>query len=167
MKIILTLSRFIKVSMVLFSCLLCIEGYAQNATVSENEMTTIFTSGGYGALFGAAMGAAILPFINESPMENIRLVAGGASIGFMVGSLYGFYNLANAGKNSYFNYNIPQEDDNLENNYYYSMPSTYPTQGNNNSNSSAPLIGALIMNQGNQVNFVGEIPVHSFNFISS
>ena len=133
--------------------------YAQQAYVAEDDVSAVFISGGYGALFGAAMGAAILPFMNASATQNLRIVAGGASIGFMVGSAYGFYSLANAKRNSYFNYNTPSQD---EDNYnYYSMPPTMPTQGNNirshktkpdfNDEKKTPLVGALFMGDGKNI----------------
>lgn len=135
--------------------------YAQQAYVNDDDVSTIFVSGGYGALFGAAMGAAMLPFMNNSATQNLRIVAGGASLGFMLGSAYGFYSLANSKRNSYFNYNNPMPDDDGT---YYSMPPTMPTQGNNiksNSNksdysgkasSNTPLIGALFMGDGKNIN---------------
>ncbi len=101
--------------------------FAQQAVyVGEDDVSSVFASGGYGALFGAAMGAAVLPFMSNSPMQNLRVVAGGASIGFIFGSAYGFYSLANANKNSYFNYTSQEEDNG---NFYYSMPPTLPTHG--------------------------------------
>lgn len=113
----------------LFFSALCaflpVSSKAQQVFSSENDMQTVFVSGGYGALFGAAMGAAVLPFINNSPLQNLRIVAGGASLGFMVGSVFGFYNVAKSNRGSYFNYN-PEPD---ENNFYYSMPPTYPNEG--------------------------------------
>lgn len=119
--------------------------------MADYEVGAVFASGGYGALFGAAMGAAALPFMNGSPIQNLRTVAGGASIGFMIGSAYGFYSVINSNRNSFFNYNINPED---ENGNYYSMPPTLPTHGNHKKkNESAeeiaktqgPLIGALFM----------------------
>jgi hypothetical protein len=133
-----------------------LNAFAQNASVSEEDVASVFSSGGYGALFGGAMGAAILPFINKSPTENIRLIAGGASIGFMIGTFFGFYNLSNNRNNSYFNYNnLNQDEDNYDNNYYYSMPPTYPTEGLNSQPNSEnqPMIGALFMKKGSQMGF--------------
>ncbi len=49
---------------------------AQQAFTSEDDMRDIFIAGGYGALFGATMGTAILPFLSGSPISNIRVVAG-------------------------------------------------------------------------------------------
>ncbi|MES2613794.1 MAG: hypothetical protein V4591_00070 [Bdellovibrionota bacterium] len=152
----------IKLYFYLLLALSPLNAYAQQAAyVGDDDVSNVFISGGYGALFGAATGAAMLPFINGSASQNIRIVAGGASIGFMVGSVYGFYSLAKSNKNSYFNYNINQDDDNS---YYYSMPATLPTQGNNKKNHRqkqniqnineermTPIVGALFMGDKNKV----------------
>lgn len=130
------------------------QSYAQQAYMNDDEVSTVFVSGGYGALFGAAMGAALLPFMNNTPMQNFRIVAGGASVGFMLGSAYGFYTVANANKNSFFNYSTSQDDDSGS---FYSMPPTMPTQGHNLQNSAKkdpnvlsrkPFVGALIRGEG-------------------
>lgn len=152
------LSKFLVIFFVYLSLMPQV-GYSQQAYVGEEDISNVFVSGGYGALFGAAMGAAALPFLNGSPMENLRIVAGGASIGFVAGSIYGFYSLANASKNSYFNYSSPEDE-----NSYYSMPPTVPTQGRNNIKNNqikkenlpeykAPLVGALFMGNGNKIDF--------------
>ncbi len=148
--------RCLSILLLTFNCFLSQYTYAQQAYVSDDEVSSIFVSGGYGALFGAAMGAALLPFMNSSPTQNLRIVAGGASIGFMVGSAYGFYSLANASKNSYFNYNNQDDDTN----FYYSMPPSMPTHGNNLKNNKVkpgldvnktPVVGALFMGDGKNI----------------
>jgi hypothetical protein len=131
---------------------------AQQAAYSgEDNMRDVFLSGGYGALFGATMGTAILPFLSGSPLNNIRVVAGGASIGFMMGSVFGLYNISKSQSNSYFNY-VPENDDN----YFYSMPPTIPGQGyvspkKQNENLSEkrelPKAGALIVGEGSHIGF--------------
>ena len=130
---------------------------AQQVYSGEDDMRDIFVAGGYGALFGATMGTAILPFLSGSPMNNIRVVAGGASIGFMMGSAYGLYNISKAQSNSYFNYTPENNDDN---NYYYSMPPVIPGQGyvspNKEGNRIAkkkelPKAGALIVGEGSHI----------------
>ncbi|MBX9838372.1 MAG: hypothetical protein K2X69_08665 [Silvanigrellaceae bacterium] len=124
----------------------------------EDDMRDIFVAGGYGALFGATMGTAILPFLSGSPMNNIRVVAGGASIGFMMGSAYGLYNVSKAQTNSYFNYTPENNDDN----YYYSMPPVIPGQGyvapkkeekNIVKKKELPKAGALIVGEGSDIGF--------------
>ncbi len=136
--------------------------YAQQAFVNDDEMSGIFLTGGYGALFGGAMGAALLPFINAPTGQNIRMVAGGASLGFMIGTLYGFYSLADARKNSYFNYGNSSDDE--DENIYYAMPPTIMNEGKNNlkinkkpnyihkSISNEKLVGALLMGDGKNIN---------------
>jgi len=112
---------------------------------NEDGFKSVFISGGYGALFGGAMGAATIPFMHKSMSQNFRTVAAGASLGFMVGSLYGIYNLTQQTKsNTYFNYDPPT--DSTEDSIYYSMPPTIPTQGS--MPQEPPRIGAL---------FVGEL----------
>ncbi len=64
---------------------------AQAQVVSTQErFQDLFTTAGYGTAFGAALGTAILPF-QDNPEKNLRLVAIGASIGFIGGSLLGSY----------------------------------------------------------------------------
>ncbi len=129
----------------------------QPAYSGEENMRYVFISGGYGALFGATMGTAILPFLSGSPINKIRVVAGGASIGFMMGSAYGLYNASKSQSNSYFNY-VPENDDN----YFYSMPPTIPGQGyispkkqdeNITKKRELPRAGALIVGEGSNIGF--------------
>lgn len=129
----------------------------QQAYSGEDNMRDIFVSGGYGALFGATMGTAILPFLSGSPINNLRVVAGGASIGFMMGSAYGLYNASKLQNNSYFNY-VPENDDN----YFYSMPPTMPGQGyvspkkqeeNIAKKRGLPRAGALVVGEGSNIGF--------------
>ncbi len=133
--------------------------HAQQMYTSDEDMHDIFLAGGYGALFGALMGTAILPFLSSSPLDNLRIVAGGASIGFMMGSAYGIYAVSHNKKNSYFNY-APEPEDN----YYYSMPPTVPNQGNNTIKSNSdkqtahtlrplPKAGALVVGEGDRIAF--------------
>lgn len=131
------------------------QAIAQQAFTSEDDMRDIFIAGGYGALFGATMGTAILPFLSGSPISNIRVVAGGASIGFMIGSAFGLYNVSKIQTNSYFNY-TPENDEN----YYYSMPPIIPGQGKTTPSKKEkdeqaiarkkeiPRVGALIVGEG-------------------
>lgn len=127
----------------------------QQAYSSEGDMRDIFITGGYGALFGATMGTAILPFLSGSPINNIRVVAGGASIGFMMGSAFGLYNVSKTQSNSYFNYTPENEE-----NYYYSMPSIVPGQGsipqkkeNLTRKRELPKAGALIVGEEGNIGF--------------
>ncbi|WGL61018.1 hypothetical protein QEJ31_05345 [Pigmentibacter sp. JX0631] len=134
------------------------QAFSQQAFTSEDDMRDIFVAGGYGALFGATMGTAILPFLSGSPMSNLRVVAGGASIGFMMGSAFGLYNVSKTQTSSYFNY-APENEEN----YYYSMPPIIPGQGKNTPSKKEkeeqniakkkeiPKIGALIVGEGSDI----------------
>lgn len=78
------------------------QAQAQNNLQSEDNFREIFMTAGYSAAFGAAMGAALLPFFPDSPLHNLRYVAGGASLGFIFGSAFAFYNIAhNNSSNTY------------------------------------------------------------------
>ncbi|WP_165931681.1 hypothetical protein [Pseudobacteriovorax antillogorgiicola] len=59
-------------------------------TNSQERFQDFFATAGYGTAFGAALGAATLPF-QENPEKHLRSVAIGASIGFFAGSLLGSY----------------------------------------------------------------------------
>ncbi|KAB8028566.1 hypothetical protein [Fluviispira multicolorata] len=143
----------------LFTCFTSLSCQAQEMYTSEDDMRDIFVAGGYGALFGAMMGTAILPFLSNSPLDNLRIVAGGASIGFMMGSAYGIYGVSHSKKNSYFNY-APENEEN----YFYSMPPTIPGQGYNpakrqenkqtaKASHTLPKAGALIVGEGSNIAF--------------
>lgn len=79
--------------------------HAQNSIQAEDHFREVFLTAGYSAAFGAAMGAALLPFFPEPPMQNLRYVAGGTSLGFIFGSAFAFYNLS---RNQPL-YSLPQE----------------------------------------------------------
>jgi hypothetical protein len=68
-------------------------GFA-DALRSEATFRSVFVNAGYSAAFGAAAGAAMLPFFPEPALSNLRYVAAGASIGFVVGSAVAFYRLS-------------------------------------------------------------------------
>ncbi|NRA67060.1 MAG: hypothetical protein HRU19_21405 [Pseudobacteriovorax sp.] len=57
---------------------------------TQERFQDLFISAGYGTAFGASLGAAVLPF-QSNPEKNLRLVAIGASIGFIAGSVMGSY----------------------------------------------------------------------------
>ena len=130
-------------------CLVPLPLWAQPApshsaqTATQVGMAPIFVSAGYGALFGAAAGAALLPFLSGSPLKNMRVVAAGASLGFLGGSLYGFYSTSHTDRSAYFE--EPLNDINGEGEYYYAMPPTLPQQGHHTGSSLQ--VGALWMGE--------------------
>lgn len=63
------------------------------AVQTEDSFREVFVTAAYSAAFGAAVGAALLPFFPTQSLSNLRYVAGGASIGFIVGSGYAFYRM--------------------------------------------------------------------------
>lgn len=63
------------------------------ALVGPEQYQELFVSAGYSALFGAALGAAILPFVPSNSLSNLRIISGGASLGFVAGSVMALYNM--------------------------------------------------------------------------
>jgi hypothetical protein len=61
--------------------------------VGSQQFQELFTAAGYSALFGAALGTAVLPFVPDNSVSNLRIVAGGASLGFVLGSVMALYGL--------------------------------------------------------------------------
>ncbi len=72
---------------------------AQASVQTEENFRDLFLTAAYSAAFGAAFGAALLPFFPGSPQENLRYITGGASVGFMGGSAFAFYNFARMQQN--------------------------------------------------------------------
>lgn len=72
---------------------------AQSSVQTEENFRDLFLTAAYSAAFGAAFGAALLPFFPGSPQENLRYITGGASVGFMGGSAFAFYNFARMQQN--------------------------------------------------------------------
>ena len=57
---------------------------------TEERFQELFVTAGYATAFGAALGAASLSFYPQ-PDQNLRMIAVGASLGFIGGSLLGTY----------------------------------------------------------------------------
>jgi hypothetical protein len=66
----------------------------QRLAVKSDDLRDVFMTAGYAAAFGAATGVALLPFLSGSVSSNMRVVAGGASIGFLLGSALSLYNIS-------------------------------------------------------------------------
>ncbi|NBX17367.1 MAG: hypothetical protein EBR09_08385 [Proteobacteria bacterium] len=62
------------------------------ALTHSDQYQELFMNAGYSTLFGAALGVAVLPFLPSTSVSNLRVIAGGASIGFVAGSLMALYN---------------------------------------------------------------------------
>ena len=85
------------------------------ALVGSEQFQELFASAGYSALFGAALGTAILPFMPDNSVSNLRVVAGGASIGFVLGSAMALYGLRQQQQQTYgMQYNPEGEAGHLE-----------------------------------------------------
>ena len=89
-------SRIILVTACVFSIIFSSSGFAAGQLGEQSgtdaKFREVFLTAGYSAAFGAAVGAALLPF-SQRPTKNLNLVASGASVGFLAGSLFGFVNL--------------------------------------------------------------------------
>lgn len=111
--------------------------WGQNSVQTEDTFREIFVTAGYSAAFGAALGAALLPFSSEPIFSegNLRYVAGGASLGFVLGSGLALYGLSRP-QGGYAPYGAPTEQ---EESYGYE-------QGRN----VLPSAGALVVGRGTQ-----------------
>jgi hypothetical protein len=88
----------------------------QRVAVKSDDLRDVFVTAGYAAAFGAATGVALLPFMSGSVSSNMRVVAGGASIGFLLGSAISIYNISTHihAANNRTPYGVyPQEDETL------------------------------------------------------
>lgn len=84
------MKKIIKHAAVIASLSLVSETGSAQMTNSQERFQDFFATAGYGTAFGAALGAATLPF-QGNPEKHLRSVAIGASIGFFSGSLLGSY----------------------------------------------------------------------------
>ena len=84
-----------------FTFLIPLSARAENALQTEDGFREVFVTAGYSAAFGAAVGAALLPFFPNPSLSSLRYVAGGASLGFIAGSAFAFYNLSGSPANVY------------------------------------------------------------------
>ncbi len=66
----------------------------QRVAVHSDDLRDVFVTAGYAAAFGAATGVALLPFLPGNVSDNMRVVAGGASVGFLLGSALSLYNVS-------------------------------------------------------------------------
>ncbi len=107
MKIKFDFMKLIISLFIIFNWFFILKLYAQDAYINEDDAHNIFISGGYGAAFGGAVGLSLLPFTHKTIGGDFQIIAGGASIGFIVGSLYGFYSTYQKKSQNVFNY--PQD----------------------------------------------------------
>ncbi|MEY2987634.1 MAG: hypothetical protein RJB13_1155 [Pseudomonadota bacterium] len=100
------LKLFILLSLTVFT-----KNQAQaQAIVGTEQFHEIFATAGYSAVFGAAIGTAMLPFIPQNTVSNLRVVSGGASIGFVLGSALALYSLRRPVAQAYgMPYSQPQD----------------------------------------------------------
>ena len=54
----------------------------------EEQFQDVFVLAGYSAILGGAFAAATLPFFNDYPIPPLRLISGGASLGFILGTAF-------------------------------------------------------------------------------
>jgi hypothetical protein len=113
---------------------------AESDLQAEDSFREVFVTAGYSAAFGAAIGAALLPFLPNPSLSSLRYVAGGASLGFIAGSGFAFYNLAGGQTNAYPAEEVPLDDE--------------PFQGEDDGMAQAPRderrlpVGALVVGHG-------------------
>ena len=70
----------------------------------ESDFQQIFKLAGYSTIFGAAVGLSTLPFVQDAKSSSSRIIFGGASLGFITGSILGMYQVAvNSGAWDYSN----------------------------------------------------------------
>jgi hypothetical protein len=60
------------------------------AQSSEERVHDVFITAGYSTLVGGCLGAALLGFADD-PSSRLQYIAAGASLGFVLGSLFGSY----------------------------------------------------------------------------
>lgn len=93
--------------------------------VGTEQFHEIFATAGYSAVFGAALGTALLPFIPQNTVSNLRVVSGGASIGFVLGSALALYGLRRPAAPAYgMPYGHPQEMGTESNNWGWDIGSS-------------------------------------------
>ena len=139
---------------------------------SEDTFREVFYTAGYSAAFGAALGAALLPFFPSPSLSSLRYVAGGASIGFILGSGFAFSQIAQRGQGV-------QQNDSSEEDYGYEADS-YSNRDENTLPSGALFVGrrskygisipivqpifSFSMTQGLKVSQGAVVPVAKFLF---
>ena len=88
--------------------LLCFSTTYQEFSLSDttpgvsDKIYQSFLTATYSGAFGAVLGVAILPFLSTPPSENLRYVAIGASVGFLVGTIIGIIDANSKSSFSFF-----------------------------------------------------------------
>ena len=90
------------------------QAWAQTVVTADDDVRGVINTAGYSALFGAAMGAALIPFIPDPGLSSLRYIASGASIGFFVGSGVALYRLTQNDTNAGFIDQGPSDADYYE-----------------------------------------------------
>ena len=88
--------------------------------------------------------------MSSSPVRNVRVIAGGASIGFVLGSLFGFYTVGNNYRSSYYEY-----DDNSQD--YFGKNEKHDRDLKQNPTEKGIVVGSLLNKSENR--FSVGIPV--------
>lgn len=80
------------------------------ALAASEQFQDLFATAGYSALFGAALGTAVLPFLPDGSVSGLRIVAGGASLGFVAGSVMALYSLRQSQQAQAYMYSYPSTE---------------------------------------------------------
>ena len=116
---------------------------------AEDDVRVMLNTAGYSAIFGAAMGAALLPFVPNPGFSSLRYVAAGASVGFFIGSGIALYRIANPDGNHTFAPEPADQDSYEDGGYSEWHRKSQVSPAAPDANQVAPLHqGALFVSDG-------------------